>query len=337
MYLSKQREKLINEIFMIHKVIMETNIHLDLVRKEPLGDANFEGLIPQFNQIRNYVESVDSKNLYGVSTPILNDYLKKLEKINGDYESIKKFNLKASEPLSRRNSLSDEFLSDLDQFYTSLINVRLNLQLFEEDSLLHKANSIIFSLEEEKNKALENVANTQAEISKILEAAKNAAGSIAVKRYATVFENESKYHGKQSNIWLGVTILILSLTAFIGIKLIDWLEFVPDNSFANIQFTITKVIILIVFFYAISICTKNFRAHKHNSILNKHRQNSLQTFEAFIAASNDEQTKNAVLLQTTQTIFSNQQTGYSTGENDGEMPSKIIEIIKTAGPGGKTT
>jgi uncharacterized membrane protein YhaH (DUF805 family) len=168
-----------------------------------------------------------------------------------------------------------------------------------------------------------------------LEAIKKAAGNVAVKQYATVFEQESNYHSIQGRNWLIATILILVATAVTGIFLAKWTIEFNESTSAQIQFTLTKIIVLAVLFYAISICTKNFRAHKHNSILNKHRQNSLQTFEAFIAAATDEQTKNAVLLQTTQSIFSNQQTGYSTGESDGEVPSKIIEIIKTAGPGTK--
>ena len=64
-------------------------------------------------------------------------------------------------------------------------------------------------------------------------------------------------------------------------------------------------------------------------MVNKHRQNALTTFETFSNASgSDTQTKNAVLIEATHTIFSNQQTGYMTADKDQESSSKIIEIIK---------
>ena len=97
-----------------------------------------------------------------------------------------------------------------------------------------------------------------------------------------------------------------------------------------VQFTITKVVVLTALFYGLSITNRNYKAHKHNAVMNKHRQNALSTFETFSsAASADDQTKNAVLLETTHSIFSNQQTGYLKSEGDSESNSKIIEIIKS--------
>ncbi len=224
------------------------------------------------------------------------------------------------------------FKNTFDPYYSSYFDFIVALEFLDHDLQINKSEQLIYSLNEKSGQ----IDAIKIEAENNLEAIKRASGATAVKQYAIVFENESKYHSTQSRIWLIATIIILIGTSYLSIKLFDWVKEVPGNSFANIQFSITKIVILAVLFYAISICTKNFRAHKHNSILNKHRQNSLQTFEAFIAASNDEQTKNAVLLQTTQTIFSNQQTGYSSGENDGEVPNKIIEIIKTVGPGNKS-
>jgi hypothetical protein len=42
------------------------------------------------------------------------------------------------------------------------------------------------------------------------------------------------------------------------------------------------------------------------------------------------QTKNAVLLEATRTIFSNQQTGYLNNDNEPDSPNKIIEIFKSS-------
>lgn len=42
----------------------------------------------------------------------------------------------------------------------------------------------------------------------------------------------------------------------------------------------------------------------------------------------DAQTKSAVLLEATHTIFGHQNTGFTADEKDSDMPNKIIEILK---------
>jgi len=70
--------------------------------------------------------------------------------------------------------------------------------------------------------------------------------------------------------------------------------------------------------------------HNHNFVVNKHRQNALSTFQAFSEATiNDPDTKNAILLQATQCIFSPQPSGFINKENEQENSNKIIEIFKS--------
>jgi hypothetical protein len=52
------------------------------------------------------------------------------------------------------------------------------------------------------------------------------------------------------------------------------------------------------------------------------------------AAEGDQETKNAVLLQATQSIFSPQSTGYPKGEGEPRQGSHLIEIFR--GLTGKT-
>ena len=81
----------------------------------------------------------------------------------------------------------------------------------------------------------------------------------------------------------------------------SWLQFS--------QYTVPKLIILSVFFSALIWAAKNYQAHRHNYVINRHRQDSLSTFEGFVSAAGDDtETKNAVLLQATQSIFASQST-----------------------------
>jgi hypothetical protein len=108
-----------------------------------------------------------------------------------------------------------------------------------------------------------------------------------------------------------------------------WIDIAKDETLKFIQFSIIKVLVISGGFYALSVCMKNYRAYKHNQVLNKHRHNALTTFETFTKSTEDPQTKNAILLEATHTIFGNQNTGYNNAEtNDGDFTSKVIEYIR---------
>ena len=85
---------------------------------------------------------------------------------------------------------------------------------------------------------------------------------------------------------------------------------------------------LVVLFYGLTICSRNYRAQAHNYIINKNKQNALSTFETFVNASSNEEIRNAVLLQTTKAIFSNPQSGYLKEDGSSDDSAHIIEIIK---------
>lgn len=76
------------------------------------------------------------------------------------------------------------------------------------------------------------------------------------------------------------------------------------------------------------LSSKNFLNHKHNAIVNKHRQNALMTHTALVEASGDEGVRDAVLLQAANCIFSPQSTGYTqTGESEATNQKSMIEIL----------
>jgi hypothetical protein len=151
----------------------------------------------------------------------------------------------------------------------------------------------------------------------------------AALKYSGIFKMEADKYRTASHWWLAFTITLLTLATVSAFYLLNSFPLMKDNN-VIVQFTISKVLITIVLFYAINMCLKNFRAQRHNQVVNEHRHNALETFDLFQKSTNDDQTKNAVLLEVTRTIFGNQHTGYTTS-NDSDsdtVPSKIIEIIK---------
>jgi hypothetical protein len=162
---------------------------------------------------------------------------------------------------------------------------------------------------------------------------------LGVKNYAALFGKEADSFGTKANVWLSVSAITFIAILFLGFKLlsIDFAEIKPNlqNQQDNLlmiyfiaQQTVTKILIASALFLALSICIKNYRANLHNRTINQHRSTALKSFQAFSESPSDAQTKNAVLLEATRTIFAHQTTGFNTSDKDAEMPNKIIEIIK---------
>jgi hypothetical protein len=95
-----------------------------------------------------------------------------------------------------------------------------------------------------------------------------------------------------------------------------------------VTLAVARVIVISILSTAILFCVRNYSAARHNFVINRHRQNALSTFETFVKASRDDQTKDAVLLQATRSIFTPQVSGYLKTETEAPSPNQIIEIMR---------
>ncbi len=101
---------------------------------------------------------------------------------------------------------------------------------------------------------------------------------------------------------------------------------------------LSKLLIFAVLAYMLLLCARNFLAHKHNSIVNKHRQNALLTFKALADAASKEDQRDVVLTYAAACIFSPQETGYTkSGGAQLELPTNIIQAIPRIASGGSAS
>jgi hypothetical protein len=95
-----------------------------------------------------------------------------------------------------------------------------------------------------------------------------------------------------------------------------------------VALALSRIIAISILTTGIVFCARNYFAIRHNFVINRHRQNALSTFETFVKAARDDQTKDVVLVQATKSIFSPQTSGYLRGEGETPQPNQIIEIIR---------
>ncbi len=303
-----------------------------LTREVELGNQlSFKKGEELFVRILELFKKVSSVDLSTIPYSMLTNFQGQLNHAISIFDQIKSFAVNTNNPIGVRDSLIAQLEAQFDSYYTMALPILSTGLLNTNDLSLERAKltKVLVEVETEREKARKEAEVYLKEIESTLDKARQAAVEVGVAQHNMIFRLESDEHKKLANTWLKWTIFVLIAITLIGFAL---LFVIPDNTGASylVQFTVTKIVILTSLFYALSICSRNYKAHKHNSILNKHRQNALNTFETFSkAAGGDTQTKNAVLLEATHTIFSNQQTGYLNTDNDGDSPNKIIEIIKS--------
>ena len=309
----------------------------DYVRADELGKAlSFEACIPLFERIMKLLKDFYECDLEDIPYDFLNSVKSPLNEIQRSFEQIRTFNVTSgSNPANEQQG----FINSLKNAYESCFRTMTPLISY---SASRKTNSEILSQAGAILSDLKRIQSQTAEAkSKILDDANETIGKVrqialevGVSQHAVHFKNEADDHIRVSRHWLIATIGVAILTACWGIG--SFFITPSTEPTIAIQYILSKIIILSALYYGLVWSARNYNAHRHNYVVNRHRQNALTTFETFAkAAAQDFDTKNAVLLQTTQAIFSNQPTGYIIKDNESESPNKIIEILRGASSSGQ--
>jgi len=182
----------------------------------------------------------------------------------------------------------------------------------------------------EKEKS--DIANRAREMDDIITKAREASAQAGAAVFTKDFDNEASKLAERAGNWLWAAALFGLAALFVAVFSWFWTQTGLD-SVQLWQKVASKIVALSILFSATFWCGRVYKALMHQSAMNRHRALSLQTFQAFIAAASDVQTKDAVLRETTRAIFAPGICGYvDVGTAATESESKIIEIAKSIAP-----
>jgi len=308
----------------------------DLVQADELGrELSFEIGLPVFERVLKLFHSLYTSNLDNVPYTALNQLKNQTQDALNQFNQIRAFSPRqhSQNPIGVRDNLVNQLRDKYDAYFQIIspviaYSIRKGTDF---EALEKKAQEIVNSIENFKNEQLEKQKQITSEMESVLQKVRQAAAEVGVAQHATHFKDEAVEHNEKSKKWLYSTIAMAIFTIVWGFLAIFIIKASDNASNAQIlQFTIGKLIVLSSLYYALVWSAKNYNAHRHNYVINKHRQNCLNTFETFVKATgNDAETKNAVLLQATQSIFSSQPSGYVHKDSEAESPNKFIEIMRS--------
>jgi hypothetical protein len=239
-------------------------------------------------------------------------------------ERIRDFNpVQISNPQSERDNLANTIRNYYGQLYDYLFTP-LKIYLLNKEVTAGKLQELFVQLQ----KDIDIIRQQKQHAEEILKVMREISAVTGVSKFAGVFGEQAEKHKKSAFVWLIASIvaatIIIGFLWWIFSQLVETIKGGVEFS-VSLQIFLAKILLLSFFSVVFYQIVKNYNANMHLYTLNKHRENSLKTFQAFVESSNDPKTKDAVLIQATKAIFEAGDTGYISSK---EGTLRGIEIIK---------
>lgn len=257
---------------------------------------------------------------------------------NADFNRFKQLLDFAPDQQQNPAQTKDQLVSQIESSYHEAFKVlympiaygaskSIDFQRMEND-----ARASLQSVTDQAGEITDQLNKHQEQAELILRDVRKVAAEQGVSQQSIYFKDEAAEHKTLAGTWQGYT---TKLAIGVGIYAVATLFlhkipfFHPTNSYESVQLIASKILIFFVLTYMLLLAAKNFLNHKHNEIVNKHRQNALMTFKALVDAAKSEETRDIVLTHAASCIFSPQDTGYTKHGNGDSGPSAAELIPKT--------
>lgn len=253
------------------------------------------------------------------------------------FQSILNFDASQNDAANLRQNI----LTEAETYYNKLFDNLFHYisyavsRTVDFKSLEKEGRAAVQAIEDKTSSTLEKLNTYEEQARGTLEQVRQAAAEQGVSQQAHHFKTEAEEHEKKAEEWRNATIFLAIVLGLYGLAsiFVHKIPFLtPVNLYESVQLVASKVVIFFVLSYVLSLSAKNFLSHKHNALVNKHRQNSLMTFTALVEAAGKEETRDVILNHAASCIFAPQESGYIKGSaNAPDISSKtIIETLPRA-------
>ncbi len=218
-----------------------------------------------------------------------------------------------------------ETFEELHSFISYSLLRAVDFQLLDAD-----AKSMLKETQDQSSEITNQLAAHEEDAKRALEQIRNVAAEAGVSQQAKHFKTESADQKSAADVWEKRTYrMALGLGAFAVLSFfVHKIPFLtPESAYETAQLAVSKVLVFSTIAYMLYLSARNFMNHKHNSIVNKHRQNALMTYTTLVEASEDNRVKDAILLQAATSIFTPQSTGYTNTSGESASPKSVVEIL----------
>lgn len=309
-----------------------------LVRRDDLGALNFIAAVLPARQVIELFQRINPASLTLFPVGQMRQIQAQADQVYALFEATLDFDPETSSNASgERSSLIDQVKSQPESIAGSLwhhISFAVAATL-DPTAVQQQMRAAMQGFTDERTSALNEIKALQGQAEEVLTRVRDAAAEQGVSQQAQHFKALARDHGKDAETWLRYSLYASSATLAFALLTsvtyrIPWLS--PQNSIEVVQLITSKVLIFGILSYASFICVRNFLSHKHNKVVNEHRQNSLLTYTAFVDAAPSLASREIVLTHAAASVFTPQETGYIKQEEPAGGRS-VLEMITKATAG----
>jgi hypothetical protein len=262
-----------------------------------------------------------------------------LAQANADYNVFKQildFNATSSDASGTRTNVLAALKVRRDQLFDQVWQyVAYGVARITDTSLLEtQARATIQSIQDQSASLTEQLTKAKADADTALAAIRAVASEQGVSQQAVYFREEAQNQETLAATWLAYTYRFAAAVGVFAIFSLflhkfSWLK--PESTSEMLQLITSKVLIFAILGYLLIMAAKNYATHKHNSIVNRHRQNALLTYRALVEAAGERGTEDIILAHAASCIFSPQETGFALGRSESSPGSKSVLELLTKG------
>lgn len=304
----------------------------EIVTNQNWGEINFEESKPDLERVFAIFNNLKILPVEMLPDDVLQEIVSHGTPVLTTVNSIKNFRVAQNDPVGQKNALVQNLRAHADQLYKTS-HIYIPYLAYQKGDIQRNIESLTRTVTDatklvDSTKA--HISERNNEIENIIISAREASASVGVAHFTADFIAEATTQANVAKSWLAATVVLAVLTLLASVGFLFYSVSGLDGIHL-IQLTTSKLIIMGTLLTATLWSGKLYKAAKHQESTNKHRANSLKTFQAFANAAFDDATRNAVLMEATKTIFSAAATGYiEESSRTAESGVKIVEIARNS-------
>jgi len=303
-----------------------------LLKREEWGSITFEAANPDYGRIfdiANYLKVLPTDIL---TDQTVSQIQQALEESRTVFERISKFSLESTgNPKGERDQFVNEIKQRADQLFTiaSPWIPFLAYQKGDVQQNITQLNTSVARAAKLIDEAKSHAEERSREIDTIITKAREASAAAGAAVFTSDFIQQAGTLEIRAKKWLIVS-SSLAATTLVAALLFYFFIASASTQLEAFQRIAAKLAIIGVLITATVWCGRIYKALMHQSSMYRFKGLGLQTFQAFSAGASNLQVKDAVLMETTRSIFAAPCSGYIDENSGGD--TQVIEVLKSALP-----
>ena len=305
----------------------------ELIRRPEWGAITFEVAAQDINVARPIAGDLSTMPLSDLADRAAQNIAAQIRNVSAYLQQIDKFKLEGN-AAANRDGIASNLKGAVETLLTSA-SPWVAYPAYKRGDIEESVKQTETALAEAKanlDEAESYATGKREEVDKIVTLTREASASAGVATFTQEFDQEAKNLEAGSNKWLAAVIVLTILTSVAALVSLSWPP-IPDdaNSWVTLRHILAKIPVIAILFTGTVWCGRIYRALTHQRSINRHRALSLKTFQAFVKATDDPATRDAVLMAATKSIFGNVHTGLVDERGATQDTSvNVLEIGKSA-------